>query len=1052
MLNSNDIPTTINKEISNKSNHLPILLPNTLKNNYKPEDVANISIPLNHNDNNDNENSNNIQGLETKNDEETNKMNKYVAYKKDGILVPKPQKKIYKKVSQSSKDTNLLLSRTASRREADRLRKAKSRSNKANAVFEASRERVKRRVKSKYKSINIKDMPDLSDLPIRQPCHDCDIFYHISPYEDPLTIDLYDRYYNSGIQWPKFVQDIMKFISHQSTILNAVRASSSAKYNKWLTELKEKEEEIKLLFEAKIYYHERRESDYKEAWLKFCEENKASKEDIDTFYLRLEGLEQNVLKNRRMAEEFWTKNKVYFDLKTASSILGQAINDRKLTLNYIQDSSNAFKKNSKSKDKSTDANDATENEMNPQDLLDTDSKKMVHPSLSLNPSPTVLNSVLAQLNEHISDNNEFIVNFNSNSPENENKSDENGEGKSDDQKNKSDDYKNKSEDRKNKNDDYRNKSDDCRNKSDDYRNKGDNYRNKSDNYRNTNYKDLSNNDLNTSSGTEDEDNNNGGSAFITDIGSTSVDNNYAREKGGDNNNLSSFKSINNLDTINSYNTSSSLSNSHYHQNTPQDTLDRSNFNEPNYNNSLPPLPSSHYNQSTTQDTLDRPNFIESNYIKEGMDNDRNIITNNTSIIDHSDIYNNNGNDVSINSSYQRINNNNDNDVSVRSSYQTINNNNDNDISVRSSYQAINNNNDNDVSVRSSYHTINNNNDNDSNASVRSSYQTISNNGNDVSTRSSYQTNNENYYNNNNTNRIDNNENYNISNRHNDNDRNIVDSSSNHNFGNNNLGTSTENKGGDYIHHIPLPPIDEIKLSTYNNNNNNNGNYHNNRNNNNNHSDIDTSYSHDYHYQNSLSQYSLNQSQNNNTPSNYNSSAFNIPKDLEFSDSVLGDNPQVRSNNDQSTSEVSTPKVRNLITFNESPVTTYQMDNTYNQQEEKSFYDYSDAKMKNCSTIPSVNITPKRSSSIINNSESLDNYQPPYKRIHHNQNYASSYYFNQVKPLPSPSSSSRSSQEYISYTNDSEEPNYDCMKENKNSRGSFNSSSYHEPLEPSAFYD
>jgi len=105
MLNSNDIPTTNKKEINSKSNRLPILLPNTLKNNYKPEDKASISIPENHNDNNDNENNNNLQGLETKNDEETHQMNKFVMYKKDGLLIPKPQKKIYKKVSQNSKDT-----------------------------------------------------------------------------------------------------------------------------------------------------------------------------------------------------------------------------------------------------------------------------------------------------------------------------------------------------------------------------------------------------------------------------------------------------------------------------------------------------------------------------------------------------------------------------------------------------------------------------------------------------------------------------------------------------------------------------------------------------------------------------------------------------------------------------------------------------------------------------------------------------------------------------------------------------------------------------------
>jgi len=949
-------------------------------------------------------------------------------------------------------------------------------------------------------------MPDLSDLPRRQPCHDWDIFYHISPYEDPLTIDLYDRYYNSGIQWPKFVQDIMKFISHQSTILNAVRASSSAKYNKWLTELKEKEEEIKLLFEAKIYYHERRESDYKEAWLKFCEENKASKEDIDTFYLRLEGLEQNVLKNRRMAEEFWTKNKVYFDLKTASSILGQAINDRKLTLNYIHDSSNAFKKNSKSKGKSTDSINSTENDPNPQDLDDT--KKMVHPSLSLNPSPTILNSVLAQLNEHISDNNDFMINFNSSNQ--------------DDHDNKSDDQEDKSNNHKNKNGEHKN--------GENHKNKNNDRKNERDNYKNINNIDLSNNDSNTGTGTEDNNNR----------GSTVIDKNNEKEKGGDDNNLSSFKNINILDTNNTYNAS-------------------------------PPLPNNQYNQNTTQDTLNRLDFNESNYTKESMDNDSNIITNNNNIIiNHSNNYNNNDNDISIRSSYQTISNNdndvsihtsyqaisnndnnvsirssyqaisnNDNNVSIRSSYQAINsndndasirssyqaiNNNDNDASIRSSYQAISNNknnisirssyqavsnndndvsicsyyqtinnknddvtirssyqtvsnNDNDVSIRSSYRAIHNNendvsirssyqinNNNDNDASIRSSYQTINNNDNDASIRSSYQTinnndndasirssyqaisNNENYYNNNNTNRIDNNENYHINNKYNKYDRNIINNSSNHNYGNTNLGTSTENKGGDYIHHIPLPPLDEIKLSTYNNN----GNYNNNSNNNN--RDTDTSYSHDYHYQNSLSQYSLNQSQNNDTPSNYNSSAFNIPKDLEFSDSVLEDNSQVRPNNDQSSSEISTPKVRNLITFNESPVNKYQMDNTYNHQKEKTYYDYSDTKMENRAAIPSINITPKRSSSIISNSESLDDYQPPYKRIHHNQNYTSSYYFNPVKPLPSPSSSSRSSQEYISYNNDSEDTSYDYMKEKKNLSNSFNNSSYHEPLEPSAFYD
>ncbi|OUM68400.1 hypothetical protein PIROE2DRAFT_3842, partial [Piromyces sp. E2] len=124
-----------NKNNSNKVNnggiHLPVLLPNTLKNKSEPNEIASTSSTT---QNSINDNNNNPI-LDSDVNSNSYQINKFVLYKKKGLLIPvqKQDKKVYKKGPQNSNDSNiLLLSRTASRREADRLRKAKSRSNKAN--------------------------------------------------------------------------------------------------------------------------------------------------------------------------------------------------------------------------------------------------------------------------------------------------------------------------------------------------------------------------------------------------------------------------------------------------------------------------------------------------------------------------------------------------------------------------------------------------------------------------------------------------------------------------------------------------------------------------------------------------------------------------------------------------------------------------------------------------------------------------------------------------------------------------------------------------------
>ncbi|KAL6591945.1 hypothetical protein U3516DRAFT_610833, partial [Neocallimastix sp. 'constans'] len=359
-------PTTDNKNEINKNNTLPILLPNPNSFNKSTLNLSDGSSDLL--DNNKNL-LNPIQKNEKKN-------------------IKKAQKK----------EPNMLYSsKTASRREADRLRKAKSRSNPANAVFEASRERVKRHVKNKYKFIDINTVPILDDLPRRQPCHDLDIYYHISPYEDPQTIDLNEKYYNSGIKWPKYVQDIMKFISNQNQniILKAVKESSCKKYKTWVSELKEKKEELKLLFEAKIYYHQRRESDYKESWAKYCETGKATKEDIDSYHLRLQGLEHNLMENRRIAKEFWEKNEKYFDVETVSVILSNTPTNEKITIT-IDKNSLSKKDHEKSKTRKPRNSSSTSK------LIKIQPKSSNKPPITLKPTSSILNSVLPQLAENIS--------------------------------------------------------------------------------------------------------------------------------------------------------------------------------------------------------------------------------------------------------------------------------------------------------------------------------------------------------------------------------------------------------------------------------------------------------------------------------------------------------------------------------------------------------------------------------------------------------------------------------------------------------------------------
>ncbi|ORY19969.1 hypothetical protein LY90DRAFT_517177 [Neocallimastix californiae] len=375
--------TRPNEPTEYKNNTLPVLLPN-------PNTQKKI---INNNINDDSNNS----SIKDEFKPNLSQINNFIYYKKEDLLIP-VQRNGKKSIKKVKKESNMLLSsKTASRREADRLRKAKSRSNPANAVFEASRERVKRHVKNKYKFLNINAIPTLNDLPRRQPCHDWDIFYHISPYEDPETIDLNERYYNSGIEWPKYVQDIMKFISNQNqnTILNAVRASSRAKYNKWVSELKEKEDELKTLFEAKIYYHQRRESDYKEAWAKYCETGKATKEDIDSYYLRLKGLEHNLMENQRIAKEFWEKNKKYFDVETVSVILSNTPNEEKITITVDKNGSSK-----KDHEKSKTRKHRTSSKSNPEKVQSKSSNK---PPVTIKPSSSVLNSVLPQLTENISD-------------------------------------------------------------------------------------------------------------------------------------------------------------------------------------------------------------------------------------------------------------------------------------------------------------------------------------------------------------------------------------------------------------------------------------------------------------------------------------------------------------------------------------------------------------------------------------------------------------------------------------------------------------------------